>query len=146
MNEKEARLSIQELIDELLKYPEGDREAIMSEVLGPVECVPIYAAVMPTMGTEPDTPAPIDVISTIEYLNMLRMKPENKDIITMIYKLKLHLRKIGDTFTLVDALEISKKIFERGGIPTQYDNFLTTLFGFEYQIKNLDIDYGENNE
>jgi len=125
MNEKEVRLSIQELIDELLKYPESDREAIMSEVLGPVECVPIYAAVIPdvavaygvpysTMGTEPNTPAPIDVISNMEYLNRLKMESDYKDIRMMIYRLKSGLTKIGEKFRyrlLGEIMKIIGKIY-----------------------------------
>ena len=120
MNKKEIR----KIVDEIIECTEDEKAEIFDRAGIYAASIPevavAYGIPFPTMGAE--TPAPIDVISTMGYLDLLKMKSKYKDIKTMIYRLKFELKKIGETFTLVDALEVSKKSFDKDNVPEQYDN------------------------
>ena len=147
MDEKEIRECVDKIIGILDSCNDDERTEVLDRAGLCVDAVPIYAATIlsdPCMlaGTAgPDIPAPIDVNSDMEYLDMLKEKKEYGSIKSMIYRLKYELKKINETFTLVDALMVSKLSFKDKKVPKLYDHFLTELFDFRYTINGLDIDY-----
>jgi len=150
MNEKEIRLSITELIEELKKYPIEDREAIMISAFDS-DPVPIYAATIPydaccTAGTEPSICAPIDVYADFNRYDVIKNKPEYSSIKVFTYKLKFKLKADlafvpgKERFNIPETVEMAKELFQDREMPDLFGDFLTELFYHEFKIRITEIE------